>query len=114
MLRAIYFGDNHTVTLNDLGRLVKVSRTNITNLIDAMERDGLVRRTINLVDRRVINAELTPRGLDVCAIVLPAIARYMEDVTQGFTSQEKVVFVDLFSRLQGELATRAAADDAAD
>jgi len=112
MLRAIYFGDNHTVTLNDLGRLVKVSRTNITNLIDAMERDGLVRRTINLVDRRVINAELTPRGLEVCAIVLPAIARYMEEVTQGFTGQEKVVFVDLFSRLQGELSTHGDADEA--
>jgi MarR family 2-MHQ and catechol resistance regulon transcriptional repressor len=111
MLRAIYFGENHMVTLNDLGRLVKVSRTNITNLIDAMERDGLVRRTINVIDRRVINAELTPKGLDICGIVLPRIARYMEDVTQVFTSEEKESFVDLFSRLQGELASRGDADD---
>src|SRR5690349_6079215 len=33
MLRAIYFGEGHLITLNELGRQMKVSRTNITNLI---------------------------------------------------------------------------------
>jgi MarR family 2-MHQ and catechol resistance regulon transcriptional repressor len=85
---------------------MKVSRTNITNLIEAMERDGLLERAINLSDRRVINAQLTPKGLEVCAVVLPAIAGFMEAVTQGFSPQEKLMFIDFIARLQGDLLSQ--------
>ena len=111
MLRAIYFGEDHRLALNELGRQMRVSRTNITNLIDALERDGLVERTINLSDRRVINAQLTAKGLDVCAIALPGIAGFMEDICRNFTPGEKSLFVDFLTRLQADLSGQVSPDE---
>jgi MarR family 2-MHQ and catechol resistance regulon transcriptional repressor len=104
VLRAIYFGDDHRLTLNELGRRMKVSRTNITNLIDGLERDGLVLRAINPVDRRLVDAQLTDKGLQVCGVAMPAIARLMESFCAGFSSEEKGQLASLLTRFIDEVA----------
>lgn len=39
-----------------------LSRSGITRLLDRMERDGLIRRTVSTRDRRRFDVSLTPRG----------------------------------------------------
>ena len=48
-----------------LGRMLVVNRSNITGIIDRMERDGLVKRTGDPADRRVKRVRMTPKGLNV-------------------------------------------------
>ncbi len=48
--------------LGELAGLVKCVRSNMTQLIDRLEADGLVKRTNDPDDRRVVRAELTPVG----------------------------------------------------
>jgi DNA-binding MarR family transcriptional regulator len=107
VLRAIYFGKDHRLGLNELWQQMQVSRTNITNLIDGLERDGLVERAINPIDRRVIDARLTPGGLELCERVLPRIASYMEDLCTAFSLEELDAFGDFLMRFQRELILRA-------
>src|ERR1043166_1078537 len=50
-----------------LGRLalrLSCVRSNMTQLVDRMEADGLVRRVSDATDRRVVLAEMTPLGSD--------------------------------------------------
>jgi len=50
------------VTLSDLAEGSCCVRSNMTQLIDRLEVDGLVRRIDDPVDRRVVRAALTPLG----------------------------------------------------
>jgi MarR family 2-MHQ and catechol resistance regulon transcriptional repressor len=106
VLREIYFGDDHTLGLNDLWQRMQVSRTNITNLIDGLERDGLVERTINPSDRRSIDARLTEKGKDLCATALPQMAVYMEGLCRNFSREELSSFSEYLARFQTELLLR--------
>lgn len=55
-------GDGAGLTQADLSRMLLVNRSNITSLIDRMEKAGLVRRVDVPGDRRYNSVELTPRG----------------------------------------------------
>jgi DNA-binding MarR family transcriptional regulator len=48
--------------LGELAGRVSCVRSNMTQLMDRLEADGLVQRTNDPSDRRVIRAELTPLG----------------------------------------------------
>jgi MarR family 2-MHQ and catechol resistance regulon transcriptional repressor len=112
LLRAIYFGEGHRMTLNELGRKMKVSRTNITNLIDGLERDGLVLRAINQVDRRLVDAQLTAKGIEVASAALPRVADLMESFGTSFTAGERRTFAELLTRFIDEVSRRGATDEA--
>ncbi len=53
------------LTMRDLGQAVVISKSGLTGLVDRMERTGLVERTGDPGDRRVIHVTLTPAGADV-------------------------------------------------
>jgi DNA-binding MarR family transcriptional regulator len=53
----------HRVALGEIAGMLHVTARNVTGLVDALERDGLVRRVPDPADRRSIQAELTPAGL---------------------------------------------------
>ena len=111
LLRAIYFGEGHRLTLNELGRKMKVSRTNITNLIDGLEREGLVLRAINPIDRRLVDAQLTAKGIEVAGAALPRVADLMESFGTSFTPEERRQFAEYLARYIDELSRRGLADE---
>jgi DNA-binding MarR family transcriptional regulator len=50
------------MTLSDLAAGLACVRSNMTQLVDRLETDGLVRRIADGTDRRIVRAELTPLG----------------------------------------------------
>jgi DNA-binding MarR family transcriptional regulator len=50
------------VRMTDLGKLLHLEKTNLSNLVDRAEQRGLVLRTRDPDDRRVTWVELTPEG----------------------------------------------------
>jgi DNA-binding MarR family transcriptional regulator len=50
------------LALSELAAMQSCVRSNITQLVDRLEREGLVRRVDDPEDRRVVRAELTPTG----------------------------------------------------
>jgi DNA-binding MarR family transcriptional regulator len=48
--------------LGKMGERLQVHRTSVTNIIDKLESDGLVRRVPHQQDRRATLAEITPAG----------------------------------------------------
>lgn len=51
-----------SLTMRDLGRAVVISKSGLTGLVDRMQRAGLVERSGDPDDRRVIHVTLTPAG----------------------------------------------------
>lgn len=53
--------------LGKVGERLQVHRTSVTNIIDKLEADGLVRRVPHTEDRRATLAAITDRGREVAA-----------------------------------------------
>jgi DNA-binding MarR family transcriptional regulator len=105
LLLILYFARSSLLAQNEISRELSVSRTNITNLIDGLERDGLVARVPNPADRRVSYAQLTPAGEKLCVQLLPEMARLMEDALRDFSADEKTLFKQFLYRMQRNIAT---------
>jgi len=52
------------LSLSELADKLTCVRSNITQLVDRLEADGLVRRTDDPADRRGVRADVTPLGRD--------------------------------------------------
>jgi DNA-binding MarR family transcriptional regulator len=111
VLRTLFFEDGHRLSQNDLSREVGVSRTNITNLIDGLERDGFVARQVNPTDRRANYVELTEAGLDFCSTFIPAVAEFMAEVFSDLREGELEQLGDMLARVREGMYRRYLTDD---
>ncbi len=64
----------------DLGRLLIMHRSNVTGLVDRLEKRGLVARKEVAEDRRAYRVVLTPSGQDLLNEVLPKFHQLAEAV----------------------------------
>jgi len=55
----------HELPVGQLSARLLTPTNNITRLLDRMERDGLVVRTLSETDRRSFNVKATPEGLSI-------------------------------------------------
>lgn len=67
---------------NELGQKILRSGSNITTVVDNLERDGLVKRVRDATDRRMQIVHLTDRGKEHIARALPAhVARVVRSMS---------------------------------
>jgi len=105
LLMTLYFSRDELLAQNEISRKLNVSRTNVTNLIDGLQRDGLVERLPNPADRRVSYAQLTSAGHHVCGVLMPMVTRLMENATRDFNTDEMRQFIDFLYRLQRNISS---------
>jgi MarR family 2-MHQ and catechol resistance regulon transcriptional repressor len=100
VLRALYFASGHRLTQFEIATDVKVTSTHVTYLIDSLEEDGLAARSPHERDRRMIHVELTPAGIELCQKLVPAMAEFMSETTNGLTAEEKAMLNRLLAKLR--------------
>jgi DNA-binding MarR family transcriptional regulator len=88
----------------ELSEHLVVDRSNVTGLIDRMEKAGWVRRTDDPADRRIYRIVATPEGRALWTTVMP---RYLEVVRQVTAAVSERKMRDTFAVL-GELERAAA------
>jgi DNA-binding MarR family transcriptional regulator len=85
-------GNPYRRTPSELARASLLTAGGISQRLDRLERAGMVTRTIDVDDRRVIHVQLTAKGLEAIDAVL---GPYM--------AQEREMLDGLTERQQGEL-----------
>ena len=83
----------------ELAELCGVTRATMTGLIDTLERDGLVTREPDPVDRRMMSVKLTARGLERLNEVLPGHFRRMAVLMSGLSETERKTLVSLLLKI---------------
>jgi DNA-binding MarR family transcriptional regulator len=83
----------------ELAELCGVTRATMTGLIDTLERDGLVTREPDPVDRRMMLVKLTPRGHERLGEVLPGHFRRMAALMAGLSEMERKTLVGLLLKI---------------
>lgn len=84
---------------SELGDDLAVTRANVSGLLRGLEEQGLIRREIDVSDRRRTLVHLTPSGLTILDQAWPI---YEESVTGGFsplTVEEQSTLLALLQRL---------------
>ena len=74
-LMLLYFSRAGALPLGKIGARLQVHPTSVTNLIDGLTQQGLVRRTPHPTDRRVTLAEITDEGRALAQLATPALNR---------------------------------------
>jgi DNA-binding MarR family transcriptional regulator len=87
------------LSLSDLASRLSCVRSNMTQLMDRLEADGLVRRVDDPGDRRSVRAELTPLGQDRQVAGEAQMRRVQDEFGATLTKSDLGVLDRLLTRL---------------
>jgi DNA-binding MarR family transcriptional regulator len=87
------------LSLGELAAENACVRSNITQLVDRLENDGLVRRVSDPDDRRVRRAALTSEGRKACKDACAAISHQEKSVAAALSPEEAATLARLLRRL---------------
>ncbi|KJS69978.1 MAG: MarR family transcriptional regulator [Peptococcaceae bacterium BICA1-7] len=85
---------------SELSRKLKVSRANITGLIDRMEKDGLVTRELHPTDKRAFHVALSERAEGMVNAFLPAHNDFVHRAMSGLEYSEKETLIALLGKMK--------------
>lgn len=89
----------HCLAPAEIAERVGVSRATITGLVDGLERDGFVERSLFPGDRRKTRIRLTPEALDFMGQKLPDHYGRVNVFMSGLSARERKTLVDLLAKL---------------
>ena len=87
------------LTAGEVSQKILKSGSNLTLVIDNLERDGLVRRERDARDRRVIHVHLTEAGKGKVQAVLPGHVAALVDEFQVLSAKEQEMLGELCKKL---------------
>jgi DNA-binding MarR family transcriptional regulator len=77
---SVMVAEDQPLSLGELAQKLTCVRSNITQLVDRLEADGLVKRTDDPADRRGVRAELTKLGRERHAAGVKVMSKVHEDL----------------------------------
>ena len=83
----LLYENSEGISQTELGRQLLTHRSNVTGLVDRLEKRGLVRRTTAPEDRRVYRILLTTAGEKLLRTLLPYYHREAAHVWDGVSDQ---------------------------
>ncbi len=108
----LYMGSASTVA--ELARECELDAGSMTRLLDRIEAKGLCKRVRSSQDRRVVNMELTPTGLEVAKKIPSVLCRVQNAHLAGFTQEEWETLKSLLTRILGNAQAIQAARKSAE
>lgn len=93
------------ISQRELGDLLVVDRSNVTGLLDRMEKAGWVQRVDHPQDRRVYQVSLTPAGRALWEKVHLVYLSVIGQVTDGISSKRMSDCIEILSRLEKSATT---------
>jgi DNA-binding MarR family transcriptional regulator len=96
-------GSGKITCIGDVTRELGISGGASTRLVDQLERKGLLARTRDRGDRRVVMIALTEQGAATLKAVQPRIGAFWDEQLSIFTAQERQTLFLLLTRLRDSL-----------
>lgn len=87
------------MALSELAGSLRCVRSNITQLADRLELDGLVKRVDDASDRRAIRAVVTPLGVERHEAGTAAIVELQREIASGTSGADRLLVVTVLSSI---------------
>ncbi|EMY77820.1 sugar-specific transcriptional regulator, TrmB family [Leptospira weilii serovar Ranarum str. ICFT] len=85
--------------MQDIAKMINRDKSTLTALVDKLEALGLVARTKDSEDQRIIHLELTPQAHSVRPVLLGISRSLLNNLYRGFTENEKKELARLLLKL---------------
>jgi DNA-binding MarR family transcriptional regulator len=92
--------------MSELSKRLMVSGGNVTGLTDELEKEGLVARADDPVDRRACTVKLTPAGRVLFARMAAVHEQWVIELLAGLSDAETAQIYRLLAKLKASLAAR--------
>ena len=99
LLRHLY-NSKDAPPLGTLAEKNSCVKSNVTQLMDRMEAEGLVRRVPDVDDRRSVRAQITAEGRRKYEAAAKRLAATEAEVMAGFTPNERQLLIEFLERLR--------------
>lgn len=95
---------NRALPLSQLARYLTQEAQSTTELADRLERRGLVQRTRDARDRRLVLLELTPAGRELYAQIQPSMAEGGDQVFAALSARDRATLAALLQPVRERTA----------
>ena len=102
-LASLSSGEGDGMTVAELGALVHTSSGTVTTMLNALERDGLVRRSANRDDGRSVRVALTKKGQAAIERAWAVHHGNIEEMFAGLSARERDALLETLVSLGEKL-----------
>ncbi|HEY8372915.1 MAG TPA: MarR family transcriptional regulator [Pseudonocardiaceae bacterium] len=95
----LVFSRRGSLPMRVMGERLQLHPTSVTNIVDRLERDGLVRRLPHPTDRRTTLVEITDAGRDRMKVATEAVTR-IDFGLRGLTTEQTEQLTTLLARVR--------------
>lgn len=95
VLRILRGAGPHPLPCSEIGERLISQVPDITRLLDRMERNGLIRRDRDHIDRRMVLSRITPEGLAKLKELTGVLDRCVATMLEHLTKQELIQMISL-------------------
>ena len=99
----LWLNQEGDLTIGDLSQKMYLACSTMTDLVDRMEKNGLVERVRDERDRRVVRIHLLDKGKSIIRDVMVARQSYLSDVLVHFSEAEIKEMSKYLERLHREM-----------
>jgi DNA-binding MarR family transcriptional regulator len=99
VLETIHRSEHMRLTVREIATALRVTPTNISRMLEALEKEGWIAKTPNPADGRSTYAELTPWGLERLEAIEPGMAARRMIMWSVLTREEKQILSHLLAKL---------------
>jgi len=103
--------DGQVQSQRNLARFARIEQPSMAKMLDRMERDGLICRTPDPVDKRSSQISLSQTARNQLPEACAVLFEGNREVLSGFTDEEETQLVALLTRLIANLDRLASAED---
>ncbi|MCK4873027.1 MAG: MarR family transcriptional regulator [Phycisphaerales bacterium] len=101
-------------TVRELSEFARTAEPTAVRTIDRMERDGLVRRVANTMDRRSVHVHLTERGRALRKELVPCAKEIIDIAMDGLTGRKIAEFTAVLEHMIARFDAEAVKKENAD
>lgn len=102
-----HVGKNAGLSQRELGNNLYVTAANVTKLIDALEKEGLVLRMALPADRRINLVKITERGSKLLDEIWPKHASAINKILENFSTADKDKLNQLLQAFRKDMEGKA-------
>jgi DNA-binding MarR family transcriptional regulator len=87
------------IKVSEISKLLQVTSPTVTQLLKGLEKNGLIERRIDPVDRRAVGIRLTEKGEEVTRQATEAIAASLNGLIEYLGEEESRQLVEILSKV---------------
>ncbi|WP_341863640.1 MarR family transcriptional regulator [Gymnodinialimonas sp. 57CJ19] len=91
---------NAGIKQSDLAQVLAIERPNLVQILDELQKPGLIERTRDANDRRAYRLTATTAGIEKIAAAAKKLRAFDEHLTKGMAAEERAALIAALRRVE--------------